>query len=129
MSFDEDASDLATANRMVVKDFENYLKNLIENRAVVPPGSTRAVIEKLTSSQHLTNFHNKINDNIVQVDFSFSGTVVKGTQVNTVGDTWNMKFTIDADVPPAGSKQKPHIGYEISLNGKKICNSSRSKAR
>jgi len=26
MSFDEDASDLAAANRMVVKDFENYLK-------------------------------------------------------------------------------------------------------
>ena len=30
-----------------------------------------------------------------------------------------MKFTIDADVPPAGSKQKPHIGYEISVNGTK----------
>jgi hypothetical protein len=119
MSFDEDASDLATANRMVVTDFQTYLEKMKNDRVPVPPGATRAIIEKLMNSQYLTNFYRKLNDKIVQIDFSFSGTVVQGTSVNRVGDTWRLKFTIDADVPPAGSKQKPHIGYEISLDGKK----------
>ncbi len=119
MSFDEDAPDLATANKMVVKDFQTYLEKMKNDRVPVPPGAARAIIEKLMNSQYLTNFYRKLNDKIVQIDFSFSGTVVQGTSVNRVGDTWRLKFTIDADVPPAGSKQKPHIGYEISLNGTK----------
>lgn len=119
MSYDEDASDLATANKMVVKDFEVYLEGMKKCRAAVPPGSVKVIIEKLMNSQYLTQFYSKLTEKIVQVDFSFSGTIVQGTSVNRVGDIWRMKFTIDADVPPSGSTQKPHIGYEISLNGAK----------
>ncbi|UJR17578.1 hypothetical protein I4U23_004474 [Adineta vaga] len=129
MSFDQDAPDLATANTMVVKDFQNYLEKMKTVRAPVPPGATKAIIEKVLNSSYLTNFHRNLTDRIVQVDFSLSGTIVQGTSVNCVGDTWRLKFTIDADVPPTGSKQKPHIGYEISLDGAKkqvghkFCNS------
>ena len=119
MPVDEDASDLATANRMVVNDFQMYLDKMKQDRASIPPGSTRAIIDKLINSQHLTNFHATLNEKIVQVDFDFSGTVVQSTTVNREGDTWRLKFRIDADVPPVGSTQKPHIGYEISLNGVK----------
>lgn len=120
MSNDEVAPDLTTANRMVVKDFERYLEKMKSDRAPVPPAATRTILEKLTNADYLTGFHKKlVNDKIVQVDFSFEGTIVQGTSVNAVGDTWRLKFTIDADVPPAGSAQKPHIGYEISLDGLK----------
>jgi hypothetical protein len=121
MSFDEDASklDLAAANRMVVKDFQTFMENMKTNRVPAPPGAARMILDKLMNSQYLTNFYSKLNDKIVQADFSFSGTIVQGTSVNRVGDTWRIKFTIDADVPPAGSQQKPHIGYEISVDGTK----------
>ena len=88
-------------------------------RTPIPPGATREIITKLLNSPRLTNFHTNLNDKIVQVDFSFSGTIVQGTSVNGVGDTWCIIFKIDADVPPAGSSQRPHIGYEIILDGKK----------
>jgi hypothetical protein len=119
MPADEDAPDLATANKMVVNDFQTYLEQIKNARAVIPPGSTKAIIEKVKNLQYLTNFHSNLNEKIVQADFSFSGTVVQGTSVNSAGDTWRLKFRIDADVPPPGSEQKPHIGYEISLNGVK----------
>lgn len=117
---DATAKDLASANQMIVKAMVDYVEDKSKIAAAeVRPNAKRFITDKLRTSTYLNNFHMNIENKIVQVDEYFSGEFVTDTTDASAGKTWRMKFTIDADVPPPGSTQTPHLGYQIELNGTK----------
>ncbi|KAI9700802.1 MAG: hypothetical protein M1836_002171 [Candelina mexicana] len=52
---------------------------------------------------------------VVQVDVTYNGK--RGN-----GGKYDVHIMLDVDVPPPGSTQEPHIGWEVKLNGQRVGN-------
>ena len=114
--YDWPASDLASANRDVVKVMIQHLEKVCAGD--MPAAAIRTVKQKLQTLSPLCDFHKDIANGIVQVDVNFEGTINRGTSLLREGYTWQIRFTIDADIPPSFSTQKKHIGFEIHFKTK-----------
>ncbi|CAF1633503.1 unnamed protein product [Didymodactylos carnosus] len=96
------------ANAQVIKKWLDYVKSFGPNE--IPADGCKYICDTLSNSRSSVGFHENIaTDRIVQVDEYFHG--------KTGGEKeWKIRFTIDADVPPEHSSQKPHIGYTVELS-------------
>ncbi|CAF1426169.1 unnamed protein product [Adineta ricciae] len=114
--YDWDASSLEAANRDIIQVMGQHLDNFADG--IITNAAQRAIIEELESCEAFVNFHKHINEGVVQVDAEFEGIINKRTSVFPLGHEWKVRFTIDADIPPEGSQQKKHIGFEIHIKTK-----------
>ncbi|KAI9719774.1 MAG: hypothetical protein M1812_003262 [Candelaria pacifica] len=76
------------------------------------------LISPAVSFENLGNLHKNAQTKsamVVQVDITYAGT--RGNK-----STYELHIMLDVDVPPAGSTQAPHIGWEVKLNGQRMGN-------
>ncbi|CAF3187872.1 unnamed protein product [Rotaria socialis] len=114
--YDWDAPDLRSANQNVIKVMIQYLENYGDG--IITNAAQKFIINKLQTYTPFCNFYQDIERGIVQVDAEFEGTINKETSIFRIGHKWKVRFTIDADIPPPGSTQKKHIGFEIHIKSK-----------
>lgn len=115
--YDLQAPDLKSANDFAIKKMSDYISQ--SGGHVMTAAAQKFIIDKLQSEEFpFRTFYKTISDGVVQIDAEFEGVINKGTQLFKEGHEWKVRFTIDADIPPRDSNQKPHIGFEIHIKGK-----------
>ncbi|CAF0926203.1 unnamed protein product [Adineta ricciae] len=114
--YDWDAPNLESANRDIIQVMYQHLKNFAGG--IITNAAQQAIMEELKLCEAFVNFHKHIDEGVVQVDAEFEGIIKKKTSVFPLGHEWKVRFTIDADIPPEGSQQRKHIGFEIHIKTK-----------
>ena len=108
--FDVNEKILAQANERIVQRMLSYAEVMHHSwstAVLIPEQAIKRIHEALQTSNASNNFEELNRDHmVVQVDEIFSDTRADGT-------LWSITFSIDADIPPEGSRQTPHFGITI----------------
>ncbi len=108
--FDKHVSTVEEANQCLVERMLHYVE-VMHHRAFgdvpVPENAIKEIFRIIQESSALNRFYELNRDSmVVQIDEIFSG-------IKADGSNWSVTFTIDADIPPPGSRQTPHFGITI----------------
>jgi hypothetical protein len=110
---DENASTLKDANEKVVQDM---IKCAEQNKGEGLGEAMSWVIGILKNAGPTTNFYKHVDgpsNQVVEVENIFKGQTGDGT-------TWEMRFTINADLPNEARKHRAHFGCDVFWNNKRI---------
>ncbi|CAF3657575.1 unnamed protein product [Rotaria sp. Silwood1] len=111
---DENASSLQDANKKVLQDMIKCAEQ--KKRSDASGEAMSWVIEILKNSSPTNNFYQHVNgpsNQVVEVENIFKGQTGDGK-------SWEMRFTINADLPNEARKHKAHFGCDVFWNNERV---------
>lgn len=112
MAVNRNAHTASEANQLAVEGSKTCISDIHD----IPSLHRDWIRTQISSVTAITNLHeNNRAAGVVQVNTNFEG--IKGNGVR-----YRLACMTDVDIPPPGSTQAPHFGWEIHFNGGRVGN-------